>query len=197
MYSQNDEERVILEVFDGRPPARLLDIGAYDGKTFSNTLALIERGWGGVLVEPAPRPFLSLVERHGKNPEIVLVNCALFQRAGFSLFHDSRGDAVSTISDNHAVAWSTQVPHWDEYLVWTVEPQKLLKRVGHDFAFVSIDVEGCNVEVFQAMPWGLLEKLQLVCVEHEGEHEMMGTMLAPFGFRPLALNAENAIFRRP
>ena len=42
MYSQTDEERVILEHFAQRPSGRFLDIGAFDGRVFSNTLALAE-----------------------------------------------------------------------------------------------------------------------------------------------------------
>lgn len=51
MYSQNDEEAIIMRYFANRT-GRLLDIGAADGMTNSNSLALIERGWRAVLVEP-------------------------------------------------------------------------------------------------------------------------------------------------
>jgi hypothetical protein len=54
-YSQNDEERVINGVLDDA--GDFLDVGAFDGKLFSNTLKLYERGWGGVLVEPSPKAF--------------------------------------------------------------------------------------------------------------------------------------------
>ncbi len=61
MYSQNDEERVILElVGDGK--GRFLDIGAFDGVMFSNTRALVERGWCGICVEPNPFTFLKLLK---------------------------------------------------------------------------------------------------------------------------------------
>ena len=44
MYSQNEEEKYILEAI-GEQVGIFLDIGAYDGETRSNTLALVEREW--------------------------------------------------------------------------------------------------------------------------------------------------------
>ena len=55
-YSQAAEQPHILKAFEGRPPGRLLDIGAWNPFTFSHSRALIEMGWFGVLVEPSPGP---------------------------------------------------------------------------------------------------------------------------------------------
>ena len=51
-YTQNNEEALILNHFTNRNPSDLtvLDIGANDGKTFSNSLKVIELGWHGLLV---------------------------------------------------------------------------------------------------------------------------------------------------
>jgi hypothetical protein len=48
-YSQNKEEEVILNYFNGHV-GTFVDLGANDGITFSNTRALAERGWKGVLI---------------------------------------------------------------------------------------------------------------------------------------------------
>lgn len=51
--SQYGEGRWIAEHFAGRV-GRFLDVGAFDGKTFSNTWRLAQEGWFGVCVEPSP-----------------------------------------------------------------------------------------------------------------------------------------------
>ena len=56
-YSQYGEDRAIVELF-GDHVGRFLDIGAWHPTVFSNTRALFERGWSGVMVEPSPCPFL-------------------------------------------------------------------------------------------------------------------------------------------
>src|SRR5690554_1870971 len=103
-YSQNDEQEHILNFFVDRP-RRFLDIGAYDGKAFSNTFALAERGWGGVCVEPSPGPFVGLMNHHAGRRDITLVNCALATQPGWITFHDSGGDAISTLDPAHRAKW--------------------------------------------------------------------------------------------
>mgnify|MGYP000961084393 CR=1 FL=1 len=61
MYSQNNEEEVILKYL-GDSTGTFLDIGAFDGITFSNTYELVKRGWKGVMVEASPRTFIKLQE---------------------------------------------------------------------------------------------------------------------------------------
>jgi hypothetical protein len=48
-YSQNNEQEIILNFFNGRI-GRYLDIGAFDGVSMSNTLALVELGWQGTAI---------------------------------------------------------------------------------------------------------------------------------------------------
>ena len=61
-YSQYGEDLIILGAFAGRTePGTLLDIGAWHPTIFSNTRALIELGWAGVIIEPSPGPFINLM----------------------------------------------------------------------------------------------------------------------------------------
>src|SRR5690349_17296774 len=59
MFSQNNEEKFILDYFSGKV-GTFCDIGSNDGKTFSNTYAISQLGWCGVLIEPSPRAFYKL-----------------------------------------------------------------------------------------------------------------------------------------
>src|SRR5277367_3528293 len=94
VYSQNDEQRHILEAMESQV-GRFLEIGAYDGHTFSNTMALVERGWSGVLVEPGVDAFKGLLEWHGKNEKLTLVHAAVGCNRGLVKFWNS-ADALST-----------------------------------------------------------------------------------------------------
>lgn len=79
-YSQNREQAVILRNLAGIN-GTLLDIGANDGITFSNTRALVELGWSGVLVEPSRTAFLKLCS----NMDAIKLG------DGFSWFHQFDG----------------------------------------------------------------------------------------------------------
>ena len=56
-YSQNGEEQHILHYLDtiGIAKGHLVDLGAGDGYTMSNTRALLERGWTGDLYDGDPK----------------------------------------------------------------------------------------------------------------------------------------------
>jgi len=58
-YSQNNEQEIIENFFKRQENEGsdlvLLSIGENDGKTLSNSLACIERGWRATLVEPSKR----------------------------------------------------------------------------------------------------------------------------------------------
>jgi FkbM family methyltransferase len=53
--SQLGQDRIVDEYLQGKRNGVFVDIGAYDGVTFSNTLMLeTERDWTGVCIEPLP-----------------------------------------------------------------------------------------------------------------------------------------------
>ena len=54
-YSQDGQSKVIDEIFKGKVCGTFVEVGAADGKVFSNTLYHeVSRAWRGILVEPNP-----------------------------------------------------------------------------------------------------------------------------------------------
>jgi FkbM family methyltransferase len=196
MYSQNDEEAVILRFF-GSITGRFLDIGAYDGKTFSNTFRLAEMGWSGLCFEPSPSVFPKLREIHGNNPLIHLVQSAVSDHTGTQLFYDSLGDAISSFDVEHILKWEVESgSKFAEVQVETITVAHLFERYGYDFDFINLDVEGCNWNIFSGIDFERLPRLKLICVEHDNRIEAMLHVLDPFGFKEIARNAENLIAGR-
>lgn len=197
-FSQNDEELVLLRIFNNRihddqPRGRFLDIGAYDGSTYSNTRRLADFGWGGVCVEPSPQAFTMLLGRYRKNPEIKLVHAAIGS-GRLEVFHNS-GGLVSSISDAHVAKWKTDAV-FAPYLVRTCTVAELIDAIGVDFDFLNLDIEGENMRVFNELPDALFSRLHCVCVEHDGRTDEIINKLSPFGFQWRAQNAENVILAK-
>lgn len=193
MYSQNDEERIILGVLGGQPPGYFYDVGAWDGKTFSNTLALVERGWSGVCVEPSPSSFLQLQRQHQTNERIQLLNAAIGIAHGLVEFYDCGGDAVSTLSPAHRALWQKSLP-FQKFWVGTVAICDLWQRFG-PAEFISLDVEGTNWELFQFIPWHW-PRLKLICVEYESYRAAMCERAGYHGFRCIHITSENILLLR-
>lgn len=193
MYSQNDEEKYILEFF-GDHIGRFVDIGACDGGFVSNTLALAERGWSGVLVEPSPFAFRGLLARHGGNPRLSLVNVAIGQDVGIVNFKES--DTVlgySTTESANYERWKNVAGLEHSIYVPVLPVSYLLDAFPGPIDFLSIDTEGTSVDVFLSFPLGIVPP-RMICVEHDGQVDTCGDFAASYGYRELTRNPENVIY---
>lgn len=193
MYSQNSEEQHILRIV-GEKPGCFLDIGAYNPKLFSNTRALFERGWGGVMVEASPGPFLDLLAEYGKNQHIELVCAAISHTSGLIGFQHSEA-GVGTSSEAHYQKWRDRAQFEGRFYTMAVGLSELLHYFGKNFDFVNIDVEGESAVLFlEALRLGLRPKC--FCVEHDATHEALTLAALKVGYVREHLNGENVIFAR-
>lgn len=161
-YSQHGEQPIILDVLSrmgfvkDRP--RFLDLGAFDGLTGSNTRALSDQGWDGVLVEADPLPFCKLVANHRGNEKMSCVLAAVVgnvrQDGGRPGLRDGRvrpfysaGDQISTAYGGHRLGDLVKQHWW----VGCVTPEEIAASFGCRFEFISVDVEGCDLEVIKAL----------------------------------------------
>lgn len=167
MPSQYNEHETILKHFGDRA-GRFLDIGAFDGKTFSNTHCLAERGWKGVLLEPSPASFVHLVKTYEGNKNVDLVNAGLAPVAGLVRFWaNSVGDAADALSsfDPRHVAKFPKHPFreiWATTITWDM----LLENLQGPYDFVNIDVEGWNLEIMDGLCTHMsIVRPEMVCIE--------------------------------
>ena len=189
-YSQSGEQIAILEYFKGKPPGKFLDIGAYDGKVFSNTLALVELGWSGVCVEPSPGAFTKLQTRHAKRGDIKLLNAAVGNAPGIIQMFESP-DALSTTEKGNWAKWKDKTTFMPIY-VYRATPQELFDFFGFNFDFINIDTEGTSADIFLRLPFTKLGT-SLWCVEHDGKKKEIVEKAEWLGFNLLLTNGENVI----
>ena len=202
MYGQNHEDDLIKAYLDSIAddyPHRFLDVGAYSPTTFSNTRILVEDGWSGVYVEPAPGNFNRFLVEYHDNEKMTLVNAAIARDSAVIDFWDSGGDALSTSVPDHVHKWSVGHIKFRRYLIKTMTMTELLDAVNIDHdpvSVLSLDVEAMNFELFNLIPFERMTDLKVVVVEHDGHQDMMAELVAPFGFKRHHFNGENIIFVR-
>jgi FkbM family methyltransferase len=192
MHSQNHEDDFILEYF-GEKPGTLLSIGAHDGRLFSNELALIEKGWSGVMVEPSPVPFAGLMKHHGDNERLTLVNAAVSTVSEWATFHDPGGDMIGSTNEKHVAKWSKHPGVvYRKFDLRTVSVSSLLDRYGRAFDFINVDVEGESASLFLA----LLDagaNARCWCIEHDSRFADILERAVPLGLGERLRNGENII----
>lgn len=193
LYSQNDEQRLIAEAVGGTV-GRFLDIGANDGAYLSNTLALVERGWSGVLVEPNPWTFARLVERHGDNPRLTLVNAAVGLEWGMTKFWPATTDTgLSTTEEDQREKRAARAAYRQPFHIAVVPLEVLLKRIDGPVDVLSIDTEGTSVDLFLRFPVAKYTP-RVICVEHDGKQDQCCRHAASLGYWEVGRNNENLVF---
>lgn len=203
MYSQNNEEEIIRNYFKDREQEyapSVLDIGANDGATFSNSAACIDRGWYAVLVEPSDSAIQKLNKRYGKNSRVEILPIAISTKNGTAKFFDSgtligEGDSalVSTIVEEETNRWPGMQFNSGE--VETMDYETAMQTCyGFAFDLISIDAEGMDYEILTQID---LRYTNMVIVEFNGKEEQKYIdYCAKFGLKEIARNGENLIFAR-
>ena len=192
MYSQNNEEEVILKYL-GNSTGIFLDIGAFDGITFSNTYELVKRGWHGVMVEASPRTFVKLQDnvKEFKN-NLTLVNaCIVTDEQKLVNFYDNI-EATATHNLPNVEKWKHQTP-FEMIAVMTCHHKTLLEKVGHMYDFVNINVEGSSTDLFMCL-YDELPDVKIWCVEHDGNDKAI--IEKAKGCKVLLRNGENLILAK-
>lgn len=131
-----------------------VEVGAYDGYTFSNTSGLAERGWRGILVEPVPRFADQCRARYGHLPGITVAQTAIGSEPGAvellvaGTLTTANPDLAAEYLD---VDWSSASARSGYRVTVEKTTLDLLLRsldapVGFDV--LAVDVEGFEREVF-------------------------------------------------
>lgn len=192
-FSQHDEEKYILEAV-GDQPGRFLEIGAYDGYTNSNTLALVKRDWSGTMVEPALGPFLCLLERYGARSDMTLIHAAVGLEAGLQRWWDSQ-DQVSTLHEHIRAQWKDAVFRPSFYIP-VITFADLFKAAPGPYDFVSIDVEGGSAALCLEYLSELGYNPRCFCVEHDNKIAELESAAKDLGYGKLYQSNENLVFGR-
>jgi FkbM family methyltransferase len=200
MYSQNQEEKYILEYFKDYK-GTLLDIGANDGKMFSNSLALIEKGWRGYMVEPSPKAFEKLLQVHRGNDKVECLQIAIGEKntkailaeSGWHLNHKEDIGLLSTLIPEEKKRWDKVA--FENTEVEVVDYKTFTELVDWKcFDFISIDAEGMDWQILSQID---LSDTRLICIETNSiETEKYINYCTGFGMRLIYKNAENILMAR-
>lgn len=206
MYSQNHEDDIVLNFFQNIESNKtVLDIGANDGKTFSNSLLLIENGWKAHLVEPSST-FRTLMDFHKENDNVLIYPIGIGLENGTIDFYESgsfNGDdlnLVSCVKPNEMDRWQGVVQFNKTKAIFNtfdafLESNKLENEV---FDFISIDVEGNDWDALQQIDLNKHD-CKLLCIEWNTKNELANLFIeyaSRFGLYEINRNAENIIFAK-
>ena len=212
-YSQRNEQEIILQYlsYKNLEFGRLLDIGAFDGETYSNTRAIMLKypKWRGVFVEPSAYSFYKLFKLYQEEPS----RAELFNMI-VSEENEINGSSFVEFYDTptHSAASSIQISNVHRFISkvdnngLSIDPRKifvgkiglreLLKAFGgSNYDFINVDVEGNSAKMvlqewFNPLNYGC----KIICIEHDNQIQPLCEKFNNLGYNVIYHNDENLIF---
>jgi FkbM family methyltransferase len=178
MYSQNNEDTIIMDYFKGSI-GNLLDIGAYDGSS-------------GTLVEPLPAAAEKCRQLYQGNPTISVQEYAIGPENRRITFHASEMmSTIDAVYELHRRKWHSLT--FTDVEVEQITLDTLWTLVGRSFDFVSIDVENYNIDLARQLPPDVWRRVRCLCIEHDGHVDEIQRLASQYGLDTIGYNGENLI----
>lgn len=201
-YSQNQEDKFILNYF-GNYKGTLLEVGANDGQTLSNSKLFIEQGWKAHLVEPG-RTFSDLVKLYYTNPNVHLHNYAIggqfnkeatFYESGAHVIGGSDIGLVSSLDFDETERWRKSGVDFTETKVQVKSFNEWWSDAGKpQLDFISIDAESFDWDILQQIDLKLVG-CRVLCIEWNGDADLKRKYINHcIGYKIAVENRENLIF---
>jgi len=157
----------------GDRPGTFVEVGAFDGVTYSNTWGLAKMGWRGLYIEPN-REYSELCKKnHADNEKITVINSCIGMGNAVDFYPSGE---YSTFSKDFIVSipqgWGVKY-HRPVRMITTTLDDILYSYFCYPLDLVSIDTEGSELDVlngFKILDW--LPKL--VIVEAHEQHKNEG-----------------------
>jgi|SRR5215831_416078 len=195
MYSQQHEDDIYVPLLPKQ--GRFLEIGAFHPKVFSNSRALYEKGWGGVLIEPSPGPLRELVKEYGSGEGSMRVHviCGVVGAPDGLLRLRLTDDAVS---GNQDPAWDDKGGFYGAAWYQPIPVRWILTHFGY-FDFLSIDTEGTSFEILRQWMFAVPNRQDqplVICCEHNYKSTDVIAFMKGYNYRCPHVNDCNVILQR-
>lgn len=202
-YSQFGQDSYLNEhIFNNKKDGVFVDIGAYDGRTLSNTLFFEkELGWRGICVEPNPIPYEKLVKERscicvngcvtdtsGEMP-FMKVSSAPEMLSGLVSKYDSRH--LDRIKSEAAIdGATTEIIQVKCYVL-----NDLLKenKIDH-IDYLSIDTEGGEYDILKSIDFDKVD-IDIIDVENNYQYPEFRKFMESKNFVLINCLREDEIYR--
>lgn len=203
-YSQVGQDRFLLEhFFRGKRNGVFLDIGAYDGETFSNSLFFEKSmGWTGLCVEPMPSAFAKCAAMRKAICENVCLSD--FEGEADFLEADDQGGPIEKMYSGlpayfdprhvHRIKAETRSQTVNRVPVTTFAAL-LTKHSMFDIDFCSLDVEGAELPILSTFDSERF-RIGVFSIENNWDDERIPRLMANQGYEFVAKLEQDYVFKR-
>lgn len=202
-YSQSTEDLVLDKLIGYKRTGFYVDVGAYDPVWLSNTMRFYRRGWRGINIEPNPVQWKKFKE---SRPHDTNLNLGVGPRSGTLTYYSVDPPTLSTFSGHVAqnyVRSGLQILSSDKIPVQPLSKIFSKYAAGRRIDFMSLDVEGFEMDVLKSNDWQLYRP-DFLCVETASEDgdkkktktikTVLHTYLSGIGYTLVSDNGLNSFY---
>lgn len=186
-----------------------VEIGAYDGESYSNTSCLADAGWRGVYVEPVKEYYTKCKKRHEHNDVIVLNNSVGVEEKDVLLYVAGpiTTTKVSQLEMYRDVNWLNNRKQSEEKCTQiSLESVLSANSIPLNFELLVVDVEGSEVDVFNSFnlsywkPTMIIVELEdlhpafVKYTEHREQHKNLRFRILSEGYTEVYRDSINTVF---
>ncbi len=153
-FSQEGEDVVLAGLLVGTKNGFFVDVGAHHPTRFSNTWRFYQAGWRGINIDPTPKSMDAFKELR---PEDVNLEVGISRQAATRQFFCYNEPALNGIDNDRREELKDTSYKLESIIdIQTLPLAEILAQYGKNFAtpnFLSIDVEGLEMEVLSSHDW--------------------------------------------
>lgn len=174
-YAQEGEDMVLKRIFNNQLKGFYVDVGAHHPMRFSNTYNFYKLGWHGINIEPNPNSY-NLFRKYRRKD--INLNCGIATDKSNLKYYMFDEPALNTFDASvlKSRILNTPYKHTNTIHIDVVPLSDVFKQyIPENFKidFLSIDVEGLDLEVIKSNDWQkfrpnwvLVEQLNLQDIEN-------------------------------
>ena len=201
-YSQVSQDQYLFErFFFGKRQGVFVDIGAYDGQKFSNTLFFEQSmGWRGLCVEPQAEPFKKLIANRIAHCEQVCVSDfegeTDFVESTAGIDETMLSGMATTFDPRHVDRLKSVSTNMVVRKVPVVKLSTLLEKYGlFDIDYCSIDVEGAELSILSELDFEKF-RISVLTIENNYDDDRIPKLMAGKGYVLVTKLEQDFVFKR-
>ena len=197
-YGQHLEDLVIEEILnDEKVNGICIEVGAYDGITFSNTLHFEEKGWTVLCIEPIPS-----VYEECKKIRKQCYQCCIsdddYDDKDFTMFCiNNHFSAISSLLPDERLitSFSNMITNTQKCKVKVRSLNSLLKELDFpkDIDFISIDTENTELDVLKGIDLNIYN-VKLFVIENNFNEPFIENYLSRFSYIKVKRDSVNDFY---
>jgi FkbM family methyltransferase len=200
-YAQDGEDMILRRMFEGQSQGFYVDVGAHHPFRFSNTCYFHRHGWHGINIDANPA---AIDEFRRYRPSDINVCVGISDASGTLAFHRFNESALDTF-DAALAAERAKLPGYRLVEKSEVAVRRLGEVLvehlpaGQSIDFLSVDVEGLDLQVLKSNDWSRFRP-RVLLVEARGADlghlasEPCSVFARSVGYRPVAKTVNTVIF---